>query len=65
MVRQDAFLHADHVDVGEFQALGAVQGHQHHGVPLQLLFFVIVHVAVAQHDFIQEAGQRRLLGFRL
>ena len=60
MVRQHAFFHADHVDLGELQPLGRVEGHQGHGVPLQLRFLVLVGFVARQGDLLQEAGDGRL-----
>ncbi len=61
MMRQDAFFHADHVDLWELQALGAVQRHQRDGVAAELVFFVIVEIAAGQSHFVEEVAERGCL----
>jgi hypothetical protein len=55
-MRQDPFLHPDHVHVRELEPLGAVQCHQRHGV-LVLLAVAPEIVAPAEHGVLQEAGE--------
>ena len=56
MVRQDAFLHAHHVNFGKLQPLGRVKGHQGHGIAFQLRFLVLVGFVAGQRNLVQKAG---------
>ena len=60
-MRQQAFLHADQIDVRKFQPLGRVQGHQCDGVAIQFRFFVAGFVALAEGNFVEKYAQRRFL----
>ena len=65
LVRQDAFFHADQIDVRKLQPLGRVHRHQGDGVVLQLIFFVVAAVAGSQCEVVEKASQRRLAGMLL
>ena len=65
MVRQDSFFHADHIDLWELQAFGAVQGHQRDGTATQLVLLVVVELAAGQSHFVEENAERSFLGWLL
>jgi hypothetical protein len=60
LVREEAFFHPDHVHVPKFEAFGAVEGHQGHGLFFALV--VLVAVATGERGFFEEAEQRGIRG---
>ena len=55
LVREEAFLHADHVHVRKFEALGAVQGHERDGLFLWLV--VVFSFAAGERGFFEKTEQ--------